>query len=351
MSADELDPRFYIAPLRERDSTLPAALCLLSPVTDLASNGDTNVTLASVDYLEAGIFDVARRAYAPGAQLGNPLVSPAYGDFTRDFPPVLIQAGTRELLLSDSVRMHRALRAAGKVSRLELYEGMPHVLQPILADTLSDMNKQTTSVPPRRQRRPQAERTAETRAKLIEAAITCIHRTGYGQTTISTVALEAGLSRGAVTHQFPAKTDLMIAVLRAVYDQDSEHYHRSVAATSPLEWLRSLPTTMWEVISRPSAIAVMEIMLAARSDPDLAARLRETQQKIDIEAHQWVLERLQAAGIQDRPDGEAIHRLFVAAVRGLALESVFMQNRQEVEKSIAVLAETLRYLYPGLALP
>jgi len=105
------------------------------------------------------------------------------------------------------------------------------------------------------------------------------------------------------------------------------------------------------VISRPSAIAVMEIMLAARSDPDLAARLRETQQKIDIEAHQWVLERLQAAGIQDRPDGEAIHRLFVAAVRGLALESVFMQNRQEVEKSIAVLAETLRYLYPGLALP
>jgi len=109
MSADELDPRFYVAPLRERDSTLPAALCLLSPVTDLASNGDTNVTLASVDYLEAGIFDVARRAYAPGAQLGNPLVSPAYGDFTRDFPPVLIHAGTRELLLSDSVRMHRAL--------------------------------------------------------------------------------------------------------------------------------------------------------------------------------------------------------------------------------------------------
>jgi hypothetical protein len=107
---------------------------------------------------------------------------------------------------------------------------------------------------------------------------------------------------------------------------------------------------MWEVISRPSAIAVMEIMLAARSDLDLAAKLREAQQKIDVEAHAWVLERLRAAGIDDRPDGEAVHRLFVAAVRGLALEAVFMQNRAEVEKSIAVLAETLRHLYPGLAL-
>jgi AcrR family transcriptional regulator len=215
-------------------------------------------------------------------------------------------------------------------------------------DTLPDMDKQPPP-PPKRQRRPQAERTAETRAKLIEAAIACIHRTGYGETTITTVAQEAGLSRGAVTHQFPAKTDLMIAVLRAVYEQDSEHYDRSVAAMSPMEWLRSLPTTMWEVISRPSAIAVMEIMLAARSDPELAARLREAQQKIDVEAHQWVVERIQAAGMQDRPDGEAIHRLFVAAVRGLALEAVFMQNREEVEKSIAVLAETLRHLYPGIA--
>jgi AcrR family transcriptional regulator len=220
---------------------------------------------------------------------------------------------------------------------------------PDRSDKLSGMNT-SNPTPPRRQRRPQAERTADTQSKVIEAAIRCIHRLGYGPTTITEVANEAGVSRGAVTHHFPAKTELMIAVLRAVYEQDSEHYERSVAAVSPLEWLRSLPATMWEVISRPSAIAVMEIMLAARSDADLAARLREAQQRIDVEAHAWVLERLRAAGIDDRPDGEAVHRLFVAAVRGLALEAVFMQNRAEVEKSIAVLAETLRYLYPSLAL-
>jgi monoterpene epsilon-lactone hydrolase len=120
--------------LRERGIRMPAALVLLSPVTDLAGKGDTNVTLAPVDYLDARTLDVGYRAYAAGAALDGPLVSPVQGDFTWGFPPVLLQVGTRELLLSDSVRLHRALRDAGQASRLELYEGMPHVFQPFLAD-------------------------------------------------------------------------------------------------------------------------------------------------------------------------------------------------------------------------
>jgi monoterpene epsilon-lactone hydrolase len=120
--------------LRARDLPLPASLILLSPVTDLSSQGDTNMTLAPVDYLDARLFEVARRAYAPDADAKDALVSPVYGDFTGVFPPVLLQVGTRELLLSDSVRLHRALRAAGQSSQLEVYEGMPHVFQPLLAD-------------------------------------------------------------------------------------------------------------------------------------------------------------------------------------------------------------------------
>ncbi len=105
---------------------------------------------------------------------------------------------------------------------------------------------------------------------------------------------------------------------------------------------------MWDVISRPSGIAVIEIMLASRSDPDLADELRAAQLQIDQDAHAWVIEREAAAGIEDRPDGEALHRLFVAAVRGLALEQLFMRNEAQVKKSIAALSEALRYFYPEL---
>ena len=120
--------------LRNRPIAPPAAMILLSPVVDLHGEGDTTITLAPVDYLDASARDLARQAYAPGADMTDPLVSPIFGDFNPGFPPVLIQVGTRELLLSDSVRLHRALRAAGRSSRLEVYEGMPHVFQPLLAD-------------------------------------------------------------------------------------------------------------------------------------------------------------------------------------------------------------------------
>jgi len=120
--------------LRDQGLTQPGALVLFSPVVDLAGEGDTNATLAAYDYLDAEVLAPAIRAYADPADWGDPRVSPVKADFRCGYPPTLLQVGTREILLSDSVRLHRALRAAGQVSQLEVYEGMPHVFQPILAD-------------------------------------------------------------------------------------------------------------------------------------------------------------------------------------------------------------------------
>jgi monoterpene epsilon-lactone hydrolase len=49
-----------------------------------------------------------------------------YGDLAKGFPPTFLQAGTRDVLLSDSVRMHRALCEAGLPAELHVFEGMPH---------------------------------------------------------------------------------------------------------------------------------------------------------------------------------------------------------------------------------
>jgi AcrR family transcriptional regulator len=215
----------------------------------------------------------------------------------------------------------------------------------VAAETVATARQVSSERPPRR---PQAQRSAETRDRVINAAVRCLHRSGYAATTVSEVAAEAGVSRGAMTHQFPAKTDLMVAVVRAVFRLDSDYYSQSVGQMSPLEWMRSLPQTAWGAVSQPSGIAVMEIMLASRSDPELADRLREMQMKIDAAAHAWIVERHRAAGLEERGDGEAVHRVFVAAVRGLALEALFMRNHKEVEASIAVLGEMLQHLYPGL---
>lgn len=205
-----------------------------------------------------------------------------------------------------------------------------------------------TQKTPRPPRRPQAERSADTRAKLVQAAITCLHRSGYSATTVTTVAEEAGVSRGAMTHQFPAKTDLMLAVVEAVFEDDGDVYNRTILTMDPAEWLVALPETMWAVMSRPSGIAVMEIMLASRSDPELAEQLRELQTQIDAQAHKWSEERIRAAGIEPHPEAEAIHELYVAAVRGLALQATFMNNADGVHRSLRVLSVLMRQLYPTL---
>ena len=69
---------------------------------------------------------VYNELYADGAELAHPYLSPLFGDFAKGFPRTFLQAGTRDLFLSNTVRMHRALLKAGIAAELHVWEGMPH---------------------------------------------------------------------------------------------------------------------------------------------------------------------------------------------------------------------------------
>ena len=117
-------------PLAARDAGLkpPAAVVALSPVTDLAGLGDTRTTLAGFDPVLSGDAASRWQAYLGGHDARGSLVSPLYGDL-RGFPPLLIQVGGREVLLSDSVRFARKARVAGVDVTLDVWDGMWHVWQ------------------------------------------------------------------------------------------------------------------------------------------------------------------------------------------------------------------------------
>ncbi|WP_242130179.1 alpha/beta hydrolase [Sphingobium sp. Sx8-8] len=113
--------------LRARDEGLPmpAGLVLLSPEVDLTESGDSFEVNRLVDVMLPLSLRSANLLYANGADLSHPYLSPLFGDLT-GLPPTLLQSGTRDLFLSNTVRMHRALRKAGVSAELHVFEAMPH---------------------------------------------------------------------------------------------------------------------------------------------------------------------------------------------------------------------------------
>lgn len=111
-----------------RDSALPApaALVLLTPEVDLTEAGDSFLTNALLDVVLKHGLPECNALYAGGRDLADPHLSPLFADFACGFPPTLIQAGTRDLFLSNAVLLHRKLRRAGIEAELHVWEGMPH---------------------------------------------------------------------------------------------------------------------------------------------------------------------------------------------------------------------------------
>ncbi len=116
--------------LRAREQGLPApgALGSGTPMSDATKTGDSFYTNEKVDNMlvsRDGFCDAATVIYAHGHDLKDPLISPVYGDM-HGFPPTILTTGTRDLLLSNTVRVHRKLRRAGVEATLQVYEGESH---------------------------------------------------------------------------------------------------------------------------------------------------------------------------------------------------------------------------------
>lgn len=115
--------------LKEQQRLLPRGLVLMSPWTDLTSSGQSHETKAQLDpVLNEEYIDRMVKAYAEGRELKDPLISPLFGDFT-GFPPTYIQVGDNEILLSDSLRLHKAMVEANVSVKIDHFPGMWHVFQ------------------------------------------------------------------------------------------------------------------------------------------------------------------------------------------------------------------------------
>lgn len=114
--------------LRARDEglPLPGGVILQTPELDLTHSGDSFQTNKYLDMLLSADLMPANLLYANGVDLSHPYLSPLFGDFSKGFPPTFLSTGTRDLFLSNTVRMHWALLNAHIRAELFVVDAGPH---------------------------------------------------------------------------------------------------------------------------------------------------------------------------------------------------------------------------------
>lgn len=133
-----------ILKLRDLGLPLPIAAVLLSPWVDLTCSGESLKTNAKFAPLGPNIVEIMANAYLNEEDPKNPFASPLYADL-RGLPPLLIHAGSIEILLDDSISLAEQAKSAGVNVTLEVWEGMPHVFHNF-GDDLPDSKKAIANI-------------------------------------------------------------------------------------------------------------------------------------------------------------------------------------------------------------
>jgi len=189
-------------------------------------------------------------------------------------------------------------------------------------------------------RRTQAERTASTRAALLDATIDCLVEDGYAGTTTTRIVERAGVSRGAQVHHFPTKAELVAEAVRHLAERRAEAI-LAEALQVPARGRRRFERVLdllWRIHMGPLFAASVELWVAARVDENLRARLIEVEREMAA---------ITASGVNDLfPDlakvaafREAVDAS-LATMRGLALLG-FVVGEREIERRWAGARRTL----------
>ena len=194
--------------------------------------------------------------------------------------------------------------------------------------------------PVKRERVANPVRSARTREKLMRATIECLYELGYDRTSTVLVTKRAGVSRGAMLHQFPTKADLMMAASDYIrLQRRAAHEAALEGIDDPLEQLRRTVDITWGELSKPSGVARIEIMLASRSDKSFGARFAELNEDLDRRHKNWMWRLAEAAGIRDRAAIETMTTLYTAALRGLAIDLLQPGARAKVTAAVGLLRD------------
>lgn len=199
------------------------------------------------------------------------------------------------------------------------------------------------------EREPRQERSRATRARLLEAAVSCLAERGVPDTTVGAVAERAGVSRGAAQHHFQTREDLLVAAFDSMADGLIVGLRRLMEDLP--EGPGRVETTvvlLFDVFSGTEFQAALQLWTGAASDPDLHPRVVPLEQRVGREAHRTAVEVLGAD--ESVPGVRETVQATLDLARGLGLANLLTDDtarRHRIARQWAAILE--RELGPRLA--
>tara|TARA_R110001583_G_scaffold32107_1_gene109704 strand:- start:39399 stop:40073 length:675 start_codon:yes stop_codon:yes gene_type:complete len=182
-----------------------------------------------------------------------------------------------------------------------------------------DAPRKTT---PTQRRRTQAERSSETRLRVCQATLQALSETGYERISTLEIAKRANISRGALTHQFPTRNELIVAAFQYLIQSWENAWPFDDQQGHPNMETDELIDVLWEKLFSPDKyMAALELMLAARLDDDLGQDLRNAMSRWTTKRDNIIAEMLGAT--QDNERTRTLIQINLCLLRGLAVHKSF----------------------------
>ena len=212
-------------------------------------------------------------------------------------------------------------------------------------DPARSANDSATHAAPRKTRRTQAERVAESDRRLFEAATHLIAKHGYTQTTLEAIGVEAGYSRGLVQHRFGNKDRLLDELIKKIAADHRERLLVRLRGLSGLDALFCEIDCYLESMDTPRDSSRAFFMLMHESLGP-APHIRPTFAAISARWHRALarqFENGQRAGqIRDDIDPEREAQLLIATARGLRTQAMLNPQTSDIASAIQAFKDGLR---------
>lgn len=193
-------------------------------------------------------------------------------------------------------------------------------------------------------RRTQEERSSATREKLLDATIECLIELGYAGTTTTEIVRRAGVSRGAQVHHYPTKAELVKSAVQHLARKREQEMREEFMQLSAKDGVSRAIDLLWSGYADPLFSAVLDLIVAARTDEELATVFGTLQLNVGTTIERFCCEIFGAEVVRRRAfrDGLA---LTMNLMHGLALTRMAGGDADELNRLVDSWKSLVRPLF------